>query len=104
MKRLIAVFPFAMAAMLAIAGTAYAQETTPEMVAAAAREGKVVWYTSVDVKVAEVVAKAFRAQYPTLDVDVERAGSERVFQRISQEYASAKIALGEVTNGVPSFG
>ena len=89
MKRLIAVFPFAMAAMLAIAGTAYAQETTPEMVAAAAREGKVVWYTSVDVKVAEVVAKAFRAQYPTLDVDVERAGSERVFQRISQEYASA---------------
>src|SRR5881392_2323296 len=88
-KRLIAVFPFAMAAMLAVAGTAYAQETTPEMLAAAAREGKVVWYTSVDVKVAEVVAKAFRAQYPTLDVDVERAGSERVFQRISQEYASA---------------
>src|SRR2546423_4436023 len=78
-----------MAAMLAVAGTACAQETTPEMLAAAAREGKVVWYTSVDVKVAEVVAKTFRAQYPTLDIDVERAGSERVFQRISQEYASA---------------
>src|SRR3989454_1167569 len=67
-KRFIAVFPFAMAAMLAVAGTAYAQETTPEMLTAAAKEGKVVWYTSVDVKVAEVVAKAFRAQYPTLDV------------------------------------
>jgi iron(III) transport system substrate-binding protein len=88
-KRLIAAFPFAMAAMLAVAGTAYAQETTPEMLAGASKEGKVVWYTSVDVKVAEVVAKAFRAQYPALEVDVERAGSERVFQRISQEYSSA---------------
>src|SRR5438552_3956922 len=39
-KRFIAVFPFAMAAMLAVAGTAYAQETTPEMLTAAAKEGK----------------------------------------------------------------
>src|SRR5256885_7818442 len=75
--------------MVAIAAAVRAQETTPTMVAAAAKEGKVVWYTSVDVKVAEAVAKAFRAQYPTIDVDVERAGSERVFQRINQEYASA---------------
>jgi len=58
------------------------------MVAAAAKEGKVVWYSSVDVKVAEAVAKAFRAEYPNIDVDVERSGSERVFQRINQEYQS----------------
>src|SRR4051794_13790033 len=65
-----------------------AQETTPAMVAAAAKEGKVVWYTAVDVKVAETLAKAFRAEYPNIDVDVERSGSERVFQRINQEYQS----------------
>ena len=70
------------------AGAALAQETTPAMVAAAAKEGKVVWYTSVDVKVAEAVAKAFRTEYPNIDVDVERSGSERVFQRINQEYQS----------------
>src|SRR5438105_13961146 len=68
---------------------AIGQETTPAMVAAAAKEGKVVWYTSVDVKVAEAVAKAFRAEYPNIEIDVERAGSERVFQRINQEYQSA---------------
>ncbi len=73
---------------LAMAGSAAAQETTPAMVAAAAKEGKVVWYTSVDVKVAEVIAKAFRAEYPGIDIDVERSGSERVFQRINQEYGS----------------
>ena len=73
---------------LAVAYHAIAQETTPVMVAAAVKEGKVVWYTSVDVKVAEVVAKAFRAEYPGIDIDVERSGSERVFQRINQEYGS----------------
>ena len=62
-----------------------AQETTPAMVAAAEKEGKVVWYTSVDVKVAESIAKAFRAEYPKIQIEVERSGSERVFQRIGQE-------------------
>src|SRR4029077_17353191 len=71
-----------------LTGLAGAQETTPAMVAAAAKEGKVVWYTAVDVKVAEGVAKAFRAEYPNIALEVERSGSERVFQRISQEFAS----------------
>src|SRR6266852_326833 len=65
-----------------------AQETTPELVAAAVKEGRVVWYSAVDVKVAEAVAKTFRAAYPKIQIDVERAGSERVFQRINQEYQS----------------
>ena len=73
---------------LAPAGVATAQESTQAMVAAAVKEGKVVWYTSVDVKVAEAIAKAFRAAYPGIEVDVERSGSERVLQRINQEYQS----------------
>ncbi len=77
------------AMLLAGAATpALAQETTPEMVAAAEKEGKVVWYASVDVKVAEEVAKAFKEQYPKIEVEVERSGSERVLQRINQEKAS----------------
>lgn len=67
---------------------ALAQETTPELLAAAVKEGKVVWYSSVDVKVAEAVAKEFRAAFPKIQIDVERAGSERVFQRVNQEYQS----------------
>jgi len=76
----------------AIAAPASAQETTPAMVAAAAKEGKVVWYTAVDVKVAEAVAKVFRADYPNITIEVERSGSERVFQRVNQEYqANIKV-------------
>jgi iron(III) transport system substrate-binding protein len=82
----------------AIAFHAAAQETTPAMVAAAEKEGKVVWYTAVDVKVAEAVAKAFRAAYPKIEIDVERSGSERVFQRINQEYQSAIKAVDVVNS------
>ncbi|MEP6609235.1 MAG: extracellular solute-binding protein [Burkholderiaceae bacterium] len=72
----------------AIAAPVVAQETTPAMVAAATKEGKVVWYTAVDVKVAEAVAKLFRTTYPNIAIEVERSGSERVFQRVNQEYQS----------------
>jgi iron(III) transport system substrate-binding protein len=76
------------ALLAALAAPAFAQETTPAMVAAAEKEGKVVWYASVDVKVAEAVAREFKAMYPKIEVEVERSGSERVLQRINQEYQS----------------
>ena len=83
---------------LTIATSALAQETTPAMVANAEKEGKVVWYTAVDVKVAEAVAKAFKAAYPKIGVDVERSGSERVFPRINQEYSSGIKAVDVVNS------
>ena len=61
---------------------------TPALVAAAEKEGKIVWYTSVELEIAERVAKAFEAKYPGVPVQVERSGAERNFQRIRQEYAS----------------
>ena len=85
----------------AVGGTALAQPTpmaiTPELIAAAKKEGKVVYYTAVDVKVAEQVAKVFEAKYPGVAVQVERSGAERVFQRIGQEYSS-KIYNVDVVN------
>ena len=95
MKSLFFGAPALVAAALAI--PAHAQETTPAMVAAAEKEGKVVWYTAVDVKVAEAVAKQFKEKYPKIGVDVERAGSERVFQRLNQEYQS-NIKAADVVN------
>jgi iron(III) transport system substrate-binding protein len=63
-------------------------EATPQLVAAAQKEGKVVWYTATDVQVAEKLARAFEAKYPGIKVQVERSGAERIFQRINQEYGS----------------
>jgi iron(III) transport system substrate-binding protein len=70
---------------------------TPELIEAAKKEGKVVWYTAVDLPVAERMAKAFEAKYPGVAVRVERSGGERIFQRISQEYGS-NIRAVDVVN------
>jgi iron(III) transport system substrate-binding protein len=61
---------------------------TDDLVAAATKEGAVTYYTSTDVQVAEKMASAFEKHYPGIKVQVERSGSERVFQRIGQEYSS----------------
>ena len=61
---------------------------TPELIAAAAKEGKLSWYTSVDLALAEKTARTFEARHPGVAVRVERSGAERNFQRIGQEYAS----------------
>ena len=71
---------------------------TPDLIAAAQKEGKVVWYTSVDLPLAEKVAKAFEAKYSGVAVRVERSGAERVFQRIGQEYASNIHAVDVVNS------
>jgi len=65
-----------------------AEAITPQLIEAAKKEGKVVWYTAIDLTVAENIAAAFKAKFPGVDVRVERTGAERVFQRIGQEYAS----------------
>ncbi len=79
------------AAGLSSAGRAAPPEPygpAPDLIEAAKKEGTVVWYTSTDVAVSEKLAALFEAKYPGMKVQVERAGAERVFQRINQEYAS----------------
>jgi len=71
---------------------------TPELIAAAQKEGKLAWYTSVDLPVAEKIARAFEAKYPGVACRVERAGAERVFQRIGQEYGSRIYAVDVVNS------
>lgn len=71
---------------------------TPELIAAAKKEGKVVWYTSVDLPLAQKIAKAFEAKFPGVACQVERTGAERVFQRIGQEYASNIHAVDAVNS------
>jgi iron(III) transport system substrate-binding protein len=74
-----------------------ASTVTPQLIEAAKKEGKVVFYTSIDLPVAERIAKSFEARYPGIAVRVERTGAERVFQRIGQEYAS-RIHAVDVVN------
>ena len=70
---------------------------TPTLIAAAQKEGKLAFYTAMDLPVAERFAKAFEAKFSGIAVRVERSGAERVFQRIGQEHAS-NIRVVDVVN------
>ena len=74
-----------------------AEAITPQLIEAAKKEAKVVLYSAMDLPVGEKLGKAFEAQYPGIAVQIERSGSERLFQRIDQEFASG-IRVCDVVN------
>src|SRR5499426_2601868 len=70
---------------------------TPALIEAAKKEGKAVFYTAMDLQLAERLGRTFEQKYPGIAVRVERSGAERVFQRIDQEYRS-NIRAVDVVN------
>src|SRR5258708_8736368 len=74
-----------------------AEAITPQLIEAAKKEAKVVLYSAMDLPVGEKLGKAFEAHYPGIAVQIERSGSERLFQRIDQEFASG-IRACDVVN------
>src|SRR5713101_3416251 len=74
-----------------------AEAITPQLIEAARKEAKVVLYSAMDLPVGEKLGKAFETQYPGIQVQIERSGSERLFQRIDQEFASG-IRAADVVN------
>src|SRR5712672_2826044 len=80
------------------------QAITPALIAPAKREGKLVFYTAMDLQFAERLGKAFEIKYPGMAVRVERSGAERVFQRIDQEYQSNIHAVDVVNTADQAHG
>ena len=71
---------------------------TPDLIAAARKEAKVILYSSMDLPVGEKLGKAFEAQYPGIAVQIERSGSERLFQRVDQEFSSSIRAVDVINS------
>src|SRR5260370_19699750 len=70
---------------------------TPQLIEAAKKEAKVILYSSMDLPVGERLGKAFEAAYPGISVQIERSGSERLFQRVAQEFDS-NIRAADIIN------
>src|SRR5205085_3437946 len=88
----------AVLACCAMAGSALAQALTPEIIAAAEKEGTVTWYTASEITTAQSMVKAFETRYPKIKVVLERNGGERIFQRIGQEYSAGIYNADVVTS------
>src|ERR1039458_5171420 len=71
---------------------------TPDLIEAANKEAKVILYSSMDLPVGEKLGKAFETKYPGIQVQIERSGSERLFQRVDQEFASSIRAVDVINS------
>ena len=74
-----------------------AEAVTPALIEAARREGKLSFYSALELSTAERLARTFETKYPGIAVRVERSGAERIFQRIAQEQGSG-ISAVDVAN------
>ena len=93
-----AALPFALFAAPARAAAPPAEAVTPALIAAAKKEGALVWYTSADLQMAEMIGKSFEQKFG-VSARVERAGAERIFTRVAQEYASGIHTADAVSTG-----
>jgi len=79
-----------------------ASAVTPELIEAARKEGKIAYYSALELNVAERLARAFEAKYAGIAVRVERSGAERIYQRIAQEQGSGINAVDVANSTDPA--
>jgi iron(III) transport system substrate-binding protein len=79
-----------------------ASSVTPALIEAAKKEGKLSFYSALELNVAERIARTFEAKYPGIAVRVERSGAERIFQRIAQEQGSGIKAVDVANSTDPA--
>jgi iron(III) transport system substrate-binding protein len=73
----------------------------PDLVRAARREGKLVWYTSLPTDAAVEYLEAFRRRYPFLDTsEFYRSTSYRIYSRLEVETAADKYIADVVELGL----
>src|SRR5260221_4520683 len=78
------------------------EEVTPALIEAAKKEGKLSYYSALELNTAERLARTFEAKYPGISVRVERSGAERIFQRIAQEQGSGINAVDVANSTDPA--
>ena len=67
-------------------------ELTPALIEAAKKEGKVSFYTALELNTAERLARTFEARYPGISVRVERSGAETECSTITDACSAARKA------------
>ena len=75
---------------------------TPALIEAARKEGKLAFYSALELNVGERLARMFEEKYPGISVRVERSGAERLFQRIAQEQGSGINAVDVANSTDPA--
>jgi iron(III) transport system substrate-binding protein len=86
---------------MGLAGPLPASAADPVDVAAAKREGKVVWYTSTPIETAQKIVNAFEAQHG-IKVELFRSGGSAILRRFQQELQAGRVAADVMTTSDPA--
>ena len=78
-----------------------ASATREDLIEAAKKEREVVFYTTTNLEEAAAMSGRFKAKYPFLDVNINRAEGERIVTKVLQE-TRAKKSLVDVMQ-TPAF-
>ena len=86
-------FLIAGVAAAALATPALAQQEfgSPELIAAAKKEGKLVYYTANFAEVEQEVINAFNKRFPEIKVEMVRAPGGQLITRVKTEAAAGKL-------------
>ena len=90
---------FIAAALVMLAGPAWAQDTVD--VAKAKAEGKVVWYTSTPLPQAQKIINLFEKE-TGIKAELFRSGGSAVLRRFQQELEAGRIAADVLTTSDPA--
>lgn len=80
--------------LLAVTASLAAAQNVMEL---AKKEGKVVWYSSLELSVAQKVCDTYNKKNLGVTCELNRDGSERIFQKVMQE-ASANLWIADVVH------
>src|SRR6195256_3011892 len=84
------------AAAKAAAAAAAQEFGAPERIAAARKEGKLVYYTANFAEVEQEVIKAFNKRFPEIKVEMVRAPGGQLITRVKTEAAAGKLSADVV--------
>jgi ABC-type Fe3+ transport system substrate-binding protein len=101
MKLVITVISLSLLAAISV--TAHCGEVDPRsaaLVQAAKKEGKMVFYTSVETEFARALTAAFEARHPFIKTDIFRSTHDKIFSRMNVErqtgtYTADVVSVGE---------
>src|SRR5688572_3312471 len=72
-----------------------------DLIEAAKKEHEVVFYTTINLEEAGTMSRHFKAKYPFLEVNINRADGERIVTRVLQESRSKKYLVDVIQT--PAF-
>lgn len=73
-------------------------ERIAALVEGAKKEGKLLWYTGLNLRESDNLLKKFTVKYPFISTEYYKAGSEKLLTKILAEAASKKIMFDVVLN------